>query len=76
MWGALPSYARTTAERETDDSVVLSQNCSISKVDLEEERSQQNALKDVLLRPLRLLAMGKEQKYTICCGPRSQKGYC
>ena len=56
---------RTSAERATDEIVPTQQQIGPhSKLKAQEERARQAALRDVILRPVRLLAIGKEQKYT------------
>ena len=64
--GAIP---RTSAERATDESFPIQSHPvnsrgPLSVRSLDAERARQDIIRNVMLRPLRLLPVGKEQPYT------------
>ena len=62
--GAPPPSARSAAERATDDVLPNVRRQPLSAKSVRAERDRQAAQQSVMLRPLRLLPVGKEVRFT------------
>ncbi len=63
--GASEPSPRSAAERATDDSVNDAKRQPFSASNVRAERERQAALKAAMLRPLRLLPVGKEMRFSV-----------